>query len=225
MKRVAHEWKNRIEAEYASAALAAECLHWLIVTGQSPELIDTAHRIVRDELDHAELSRQVYLNAGGSIEQVEIDVRRLFIPYRDEADLLARLFMVCADFFCCGETVARPLFRAMLDNAKEPLVETALQQIIKDEARHSAFGWALLDALLEHISDEERALRKTKITQFVDRICQTYSRAQGQDGDPIYTYTGDELAWGLLQPGDYAAISQKCVEETIRPRFTKRGLL
>ena len=51
-RRVHVEWANRVRAEYTSAALAAQALHWGIQCGLPDGLLRTAIRIVGDELDH-----------------------------------------------------------------------------------------------------------------------------------------------------------------------------
>ena len=218
---VAREWGRRVAAEYASAALTAELLHWLFQLGVSPDTLDECHRIVADEQAHAELSRDVVLAAGGSDAAVQIDGALLRIPHLPDAPLLERALHVCADFYCCGETVARPLFREMLRHATVDVAHTALARIAKDEARHSAFGWSLLDELLQRCDDAQRAALRERVASYIQRIASGYGgevQAPRDDIDDV------ERSWGLLAPASYHTLSAQGVDELIRPRFAKHGL-
>ena len=63
--RVVEEWRRRVAAEYGSAGITAQVLTWGIQAGLPAPLLHTAARIVRDELDHAELSHGVVQALGG----------------------------------------------------------------------------------------------------------------------------------------------------------------
>ena len=68
--RVHREWSNRVAAEYRSAAITAQVLHWLISVGADDALVSTCMRIVRDELDHAQLSHDCLVALGGGGQAV-----------------------------------------------------------------------------------------------------------------------------------------------------------
>ncbi|QQR89589.1 MAG: hypothetical protein IPJ88_15550 [Myxococcales bacterium] len=155
LQRVQKEWSARVTAEYRSAALSAQSLHWLIQLGLSPDTIDLGHRIVRDELDHAADSFDVFQAAGGKQRSV-LDPHTLHFKQAGKQPLPFQVLDVAASVFCCGETVAVPLFQAMLKQTTAKDARAALKRIVKDEAVHSAFGWSLLDELLELLKDQGR---------------------------------------------------------------------
>ena len=84
--RVRAEWRNRIAAEYSSAAITQHFVLWLIQIGASPDLIELGLAIVTDELAHAQLSAEVYAEAGGTAAPA-IDRAGLALPRRDELPL------------------------------------------------------------------------------------------------------------------------------------------
>lgn len=215
--RVLREWENRIRAEYCSAGLAANLLHCLIVLGVSPDTIDDCHRIVRDELTHADLSRDVTLAAGGVVQRIEINSKDMSVG---DGPLLQRTLLFIVDFFCCGETIARPLFRAMLANAKQPLAKEVISTIIRDEARHSAFGWIALDELLERADDSLLTILRDQVQTSMVRLRQAY----GSRDQTHALLEKHELSWGLLQRKEYDEITEACISKTLLPRFRDRGL-
>ena len=57
---VKKQWENRVIAEYCSAAISAELLHWSIQLGLSPDIVWKTEQVTREEITHSELSSQVY---------------------------------------------------------------------------------------------------------------------------------------------------------------------
>ncbi|MCP4806921.1 MAG: ferritin-like domain-containing protein [Proteobacteria bacterium] len=216
MRHIQKVWAQRTLAEYRSACLTAELQHWLLVIAVSPDTLDVCHRIVMDEVAHAELSREAFLAAGGDPAALPLARDTLFLPHDVEAPLEYRALSVAADVFCCGETVAVPLFLALREDATEAPAIEALDRIVRDEATHRAFGWTLLDELLERLPDGVVWLQQ-RAPEFVRRIADAY--------DGYGSTTVDQgPEWGLMPPVRYGEITRQCIDEVIRPRFAKRGV-
>jgi hypothetical protein len=215
-ERVRRVWAGRVEAEYRSAAITAQLLHQLIVIGVSPDTLAVAHRIVSDELAHAEASLEV-LRAAGREGIASLNQATLALPVVPGPLELTAL-RTCCKVFCCGETVAVPLFRALRAEAREPLAVAALDRILVDEAVHRAFGWDLLDELLERGGEPIRAAAAAQVEGWIDGLSRAYPI--GPDG-----CSDADKAWGLIPSADYGRIRAQCVQDTIRPWFARRGLL
>jgi len=216
--RIQDTWKRRIVAEYCSAAHTAEFLHWGIQMGLSPDTLEVARRIVGDELAHAELSRVVYLQAGGDPDALSIPPERMLLPFVPDAPVPVRFLVNLLHMFCCGETVAVPLFNALRIPTSQPDADRVLTRILQDEAVHRAFGWDTLDELLELYGDEARQLLRGHTEAAIERI-QTIYTSQNTH------CTDEEAAWGLMPGIRYGEIARTCVDEVIRPRLAQRGLL
>ena len=216
-RRVLSEWRNRAEAEYSSAAVAARVVHNLIATGMPRALIHTGQRIVNDELDHAELSLGVWRALGGEGE-VQVDVTRLTPPEGPPLLLLAQDVLRA---FCVGETVAVPLFAAMREGAEHPAVLSALERILRDEAVHRAFGWDALEALV--------ALDPAGVPPFMaQRLPEALMSCRKAYVVPHTTQirlTPEERGAGLIDLHEYEQIVEACVEESILPRFARLGIM
>lgn len=217
--RVLLEWRNRVAAEYRSAAITAELVHWMIQAGFPDELLDTGLRIVRDELDHARLSHTcLEALAGGEEEPVPLEVGRLQHPPSSEG-LLARLVDGVGQSFCLGETFAVPLFDAMRRHTTHPAAWPVLQRVLQDEAVHRAFGWEALDVLLDLDGPGVRARMAARLPGWLRGFEAAYASQRG--APPL---TEAERAMGLLDGADYAEVHDRCLREDIAPRLARRGI-
>jgi hypothetical protein len=216
--RVRKTWERRVIAEYRSAAISAELLHWLIQIGVSPDTIERCHEIVQEELNHAEMSRAVYLAAGGSLDRIQIPYQQLAYPKEKESPVPLRALSMCTRVFCCGETVAVPLFNALLKHSENKLTDPVLEQIVADEAGHKYFGWTLLDELLELLGEPVKEWLKQRIAGYIEEVRTNYH----SDNDCCVP---EDQAWGLMTGTEYSTITERCITEVIEPRFKARGLL
>jgi hypothetical protein len=219
-ERVRAEWRNRIAAEYGSAAITQHFVLWLIQVGASPDLIDDGLAIVKDELTHAALSAEVHAAAGGTAAPA-IDRAALALPRRPDVALELDLLRAALQVFCLNETVAVPLFSHLRATTTVPVARRALDRILKDEVRHRDFGWACLDWMATTpLAPELPALATAELPRLFAHLEHNYG-GDPAEPDPI---TDGERAWGLAPPRDYAAILAATFERDYRPRFSARGI-
>jgi hypothetical protein len=138
--------------------------------------------------------------------------------------------------FCLGETFAVPLFAAMRERARHPVVAPALVRILADEAIHRQFGWDALDALLAREGDGEGdAVRRhveARLGGWLDGVRDAYApEPPGAPGPPAAPECGDappltdaELDAGLLPLERYRAVFWDTVRGDLRRRFAARGI-
>jgi hypothetical protein len=217
--RVAGEWHNRVVAEYRSAAITAQVLAGSIQFGFPENLQRTAIRIVGDELDHANLSHDAMVALGGAANPVALDWRQLGDPPSPDGPLAGLVDMVMTDF-CCGETLAVPLFARMREGAQEPTARAVLDRVLRDEAVHRAFGWDALDAL---VAIEPKGVRH-RITVKLPAVLQSFQRAYGTAHD-LPPITPAERACGLIDVTEYVSTFEAALTDEILPRFARRGIL
>lgn len=202
-------------AEYRSAAVTAQVLTWGITAGLPAPLLHTATRVVRDELDHAELSHGCLVALGGEDEPIDLSVDALQVPAR--AGLLADLTRVLFREHCLGETLAVPYFAAMRSVATHPAVLPVLERILADEAAHRAFGWNMLDALIAL----EPAVRE-EVARQVPALRATFrAYAEPPDAPPL---SAEERACGLLDNAEYGVLFAQTWEDEVLPRLERRGV-
>lgn len=217
LARVRDEWGRRVVAEYTSAALTSALVCWLVEIGASVDLVRMAHRIVADELEHAELSLAAARAAGGA-EPPVVDRRRLRYAPSAGSPVELDVLRVAVETFCLGETLAVPLFRAMARDATAPEARAALERILRDEARHRAFGWLLLEVLLDGPGgDVLRARARAALPAQLAAIRDAYL-APAPDPTPT------ERAWGLIGPPAYRDALDRTAARWWAPRFRALGL-
>lgn len=218
--RVRDEWRRRVEAEYRSAALTADLTSWLIRAGASPDLLTDGLAITGDELEHARLSHQVFLAAGGTatpdIDESTLGLRRSPAPLVDD---LAR---AAVSVFCLGETIAVPLFSHLRAGCTEPVARAALDQIVRDEVRHRDFGWQLFGWLLELDAGERlRRLVVAELPAWFAELESAYgagrsARLVAAGASPV---DDRDRAWGLAPASEYAEILERAIGRDFAPRF------
>ncbi|MFO0608601.1 MAG: ferritin-like domain-containing protein [Polyangiales bacterium] len=218
---VRRQWLMRVEAEYRSAILTQELTLWLMQAGASPDLLRDGLRIAEDELVHSELSMETYLAAGGD-RGPTLARESLSLPRRPHEPLENDILRAGVDAFCLGETVAVPLFKNLRDGCTVPVARKALDRILRDEVRHRAFGWTLLEWLLETPSGPSlRTVIGRELAHWFGRIRRSYAPAYAVRLD---TVSDVDRAWGLMAPARYAAVVERTWERDWQPRFARLGV-
>ena len=214
------EWRNRIAAEYGSAAITQHFVLWLIQIGASPELIEDGLVIVGDELAHSALSAEVYAAAGGN-EPPAIDRATLGLPRRPDQPLELDVLRAAVQVFCLNETVAVPLFSHLRAGTTVAPARAALDRVLRDEVRHRDFGWACLDWFLTTpMAEHVPGLVAADLPALFGALDHNYGAAPDDDGG----ITDADRAWGLAPPREYATILAATFERDYRPRFAARDI-
>lgn len=217
---VRREWARRVEAEYRSAAITQHLGLWLIQIAASPDLVDDALRIVKDELAHARLSHRVLVSAGGAMA-APIARETLGLRRDPREPLEAAVARACVDVFCLGETVAVPLFKVLREGCTVSVARRALDRVLRDEVRHRDFGWSLLGWLLEQPSAPLiRAVVDRELPTMLARVRRSYAPPRARDNVEI---PAGDRAWGLMPLARYGAILERTVERDYAPRFAAHG--
>jgi 1,2-phenylacetyl-CoA epoxidase catalytic subunit len=218
--RVRAEWRNRVAAEYRSAAVTSALLHKAILAGFPEPLLHTALRIVRDELDHAALSHGVLVELGSRDEPVVLRMDDLLDrPAMSAETVLAELTDSVVRDFCLGETFAVPLFHAMRRPDTDPRVHSVLTRVLADEAIHRQFGWDALDELLARDPAGVRRYVGERLGGWLMAFQQAYA-AEGE-APPL---TEAERAMGLIDLPEYRQAFAEALRDDVGPRFASRGM-
>ncbi len=216
---VRSQWARQVSAEYRSSALAQQLTLWLTQIGASPDLIDSGLRIAHDELDHSRESYEVYRAAGGT-GSVSLQRPRLTNAGSDEP-LELLVLDAAVTVFCLGETVAVPLFRKLRSGCDIAVPRSVLDRIVKDEPRHSSFGWDLLDWLL----DGPCTGREERVQHTLGEGFRGLERAYGNQGTPTApTFPDADRSWGLAPRQEYAEILDTTFHRVWQRRFAAYGI-
>lgn len=217
---VRSQWSRQVTAEYRSSAIAQQLTLWLTQLGASPDLIEAGLRIAQDELDHARESFDVYRAAGGG-GTAALDRATLAFAGDDAVALERKVLEMTVNVFCLGETIAVPLFRHLRSGCDVDEPRSVLDRIVRDEPRHSSFGWDLLDWLLAGpCVGMERDVERILPAGFRE-----LGRAYGTNNATMPPPMPDaDRAWGLAPRREYAEILAATFERIWRPRFGAHGI-
>jgi hypothetical protein len=198
---------------------------WLLQLGFSPDLIRDGLDIVADELDHARLSHDVHVDAGGTgapaIDRGSLSLDATITATAEDLDVAVVLATVRV--FCLGETVAVPLFRHLRSGCTQPTARAALDRIVVDEGRHSSFGWTTLDAMIERWGVERvRSIVAPALPSMIVALDAAYgrgasARAPAESGD-------EDRTWGVVPPSEYEPILHTTATNVWTERFAARGI-
>lgn len=226
-EHVRAEWLRRIEAEYRSAATTQHLTLWLTQLGAPHELIQLGLRVAADELDHARLCADVYLEAEG--QGAPALRRETLCLQRTPGEPLERdLLRVGVEQLCLGETVAVRIFSRMRVQASVPCVRRALDRVLRDEVVHRDFGWTLLDWLLTTpMATAFRQQLSAALPAMLACLRDGYGgRALRRDGLAQLELRRAELprsarAWGLIAELDYLEAFDETVVRDYAPRLSR----
>ena len=148
-------WKERMVSEHASARVFGELVGGMMRAGLPAEETYRVADMVRQELDHASLCAKVLVAIG--VEPVAELPELTHVPgHEDAASPLEAVLRNVISVGCCSETVAVALVATERELAGPRSLRRVLDQILRDEIKHSRFGWRLVSRLAPSLSTRER---------------------------------------------------------------------
>ena len=147
-------WRERMASEHASARVFGALVGGMMKAALPAAEISRVADMVRQELDHAELCAQV-LAALGSEPLAEL-AELAPVPEHADASPLEAILRNVISVGCCSETVAVALVATEREQAGPRPLRRVLDQILRDEIKHSRFGWRLVDRFVPALSPAER---------------------------------------------------------------------
>ena len=147
-------WRERMVSEHASARVFGAMLAPMMRAGLPAAELRRVADMARQELDHAVLCARVLsaLGAPAVHEMPRLDD----VPFHEDASPLEAVVRNAISIGCCSETVAVALVATEREQAGPPAVRRVLDQILRDEVKHSRFGWRLVRCFAPKLSTRER---------------------------------------------------------------------
>jgi len=148
-------WRARMASEYASARVFGALVSGMMNAGLAADETYRVADMVRQELDHARLCARVLASLGASPVAELADLPA--VPEHADATPLEAVLRNIISIGCCSETVAVALVATEREQAGPPPLRRVLDQILRDEIKHSRFGWRLVSRLAPSLSGAELA--------------------------------------------------------------------
>lgn len=148
-------WRSRMVSEHASARVFGSLVGGMMRAGLPADETYRVAEMVRQELDHARLCARVLVALGvapvADLPELED------VPSHADATPLEGVLRNVISIGCCSETVAVALVATEREQAGTPALRRVLDQILRDEIKHSRFGWRLVSRYAPLLSNAERA--------------------------------------------------------------------
>jgi len=212
-------WTVAAFQEHATAAMCGEMVRLLVLARAPLDLIATATRFPLDELVHVELCARLATELGGAVD-LQHDPQ-LVAPSADpDRPVLLATAELAVRVFCVGEAVSVPIIAATWRETTQPLPRAILEIILRDEASHGSFGWAVLDWASDKLEPAWRQHLARVAVETIADLEATWDVLRRSTGSG--SSAGCELGW--LEPRRYLQVAQRALDEHVRAPLRARRL-
>jgi len=219
--RVAASWSALCEDERDSVIAATLVAGDLARLGAPPSILAAAARVIEDEIRHVSVCATVLERLGGAMAEVPAEDRRSNLGNDPSIERRTALALVAG--FGVGEPMSAGWFAAARSACRQPLIHWALTELLRDEARHGAFGIEAGQWVTRHWSDAERQALwpgcVVEMEAFERRLGGPVSENETAAPDP------DDLAVGMLSAQQSCAAAVRAVERWVIPSLARLGVL
>ena len=147
-------WRERMVSEHASARVFGAMLGPMMSAGLPAAELHRVAAMARQELDHAVLCARVLQALG--VPAVHEMPRLDDVPVHEDASPAEAVVRNAISIGCCSETVAVALVATEREHAGPAPLRRVLDQILRDEVKHSRFGWRLVSRMTPSLSRAAR---------------------------------------------------------------------
>ena len=221
MEIVGAEWRARVQAEYRSASVAAEFLSWLLRLGFSSDTVQAGYGLLGNELDHADMTGEVYQALGAEDDPLDVAEGTLVLSQGFKKPTFERLVLACLDVYCIGETLAAALFGAMKQGVAESGPSQVLERVCRDAPGHMLFGWQVLDEAAERDGRRVAEVVAANLPEYFARVERSWGLLPETWIEPVGPH---ELRWGLIPRARYKREFYQAIAEQVLPRLEDRNL-
>lgn len=216
-------WRRRLIQEHQSAAVFSRLLPQLIEAEAPLEYKTTVLRMSMDELHHAAICGDV-LTALGVPPEVNTELRTEPLP--DHADatpaesVLRNIMFVC----CLSETFAVAITAEEREQAREPVIQAAIDRIHSDETLHARFGWIYLAHALPTLGEEALARTNAYLAQAFAYLEKKELEAMPRTAPFAESLIAECSALGVSDTASARELFYETIENVIVPGLQKLGL-
>jgi hypothetical protein len=227
VERARNTWTQIALSEYRAAMSFAEILRLLLEVRAPLDLVGMAGDFVADEASHVEIASRIAMELGGGVS-IDIDTTTMLgTPPSSDTSPLQRAndrMLLTAIHETFSESNAIGTMRA----SRHPLLRSALEQIARDEARHTRIGWLYFDWATDLIDDAERERLADVALGCIEELAtvwqgRTSVAKAGVTSEGFLVEHVHEL--GFLDSETFVARSRACIARDIVPPLAERGIV
>jgi len=221
-------WAARTVAEYRSMVVFGELLARMPEAAMPLEVSCAAARLISDEARHTEYCARLAEALGARADEATVDPLDLRL---DDGSLSAPLFVArwTMGMFCVGEAASVGLLQALAREARDPCVSAVLATLLRDEALHDRFGWALAESIVPRLSDDEREWLGADLALILAHYDRTNGRGMRPDGGSLPDDAPDDdhyagATHGIVAPTRFARAWYDRLDRVILPGLDALGI-
>jgi hypothetical protein len=212
-------WTRAAYQEYRTAIACCAALRALFEARAPLDLIALATRFPLDELVHVELCARMAMECGGGTELV-FDPQHVIVDPDVNASPLQRAAIIATRTFCVGEAISVPLLRGAWRASRHPLPRAVLGRIVKDEAAHGVFGYAVLDWALPNLRAEDVDQLGRAADEAIAALRNQWNELSERPAKPA-----DETdTHGWMRREDYLTLAKRSLQTKVIAPLVDRGI-
>jgi hypothetical protein len=143
---LAAQWRANGQTEHASVAAFAHLTLDLIALGAPPKLVIAAQEDALDEIRHTELCFSLARSIDGRVQSPgAFPAAQVRSGGRPRVIALAQLAVTSLVDGALNEGISARVLARLAKRCEVPAVRETLKEIARDEGRHSAHGWDVLE--------------------------------------------------------------------------------
>ena len=168
LARAAAAWLGLCQDERDSVIAATTVTTDLALLGAPPAILGMAARVIEDEVRHVEVCMRVLGALGANTTATPAQGTRITadaddgVPGGDDDNgdgrraIEVRLARALIARFAVGQSLSAACFATARATAREPLIAWAYTELLRDEARHGAFGARAGEWVIRHWTPAQR---------------------------------------------------------------------
>ena len=157
LTRAVAAWRRFSTDERDSVIVATLVTTDLARLGAPPAILGMAARVIEDQVRHVEVCTRVLEALGADTAITPPEGTRVALSSADQDDdIESRLARALIARFAVGQSLSAACFATARATAREPLIAWAYTELLRDEARHGAFGARAGEWVIRHWSAEQR---------------------------------------------------------------------
>jgi len=236
LARAAAAWLGLCQDERESVIAATMVTTDLARMGAPPAILGMAARVIEDEVRHVEVCMRVLGALGANTTATPAQGTRISaeaegaLPDDDDSGdqgraIEVRLARALIARFAVGQSLSAACFATARATAREPLIAWAYTELLRDEARHGAFGARAGEWVIRHWTP---AQRQTLWSECL-REMQTFEQRVGGPviNAPQIAARGKTAAaaLGLLTPAASCGAVISSIPRWVLPHLARLGVV
>ena len=228
LNRAVKSWQRLCQDERDSVIAATLVTTDLARLGAPTTILGMAARVIEDEIRHVEVCTRVLDNLGANTSITPPQGMRITLGGGggDEDDVVEpRVARALIARFAVGESLSAACFATARANTREPMIAWAYTELLRDEARHGAFGARAGEWVIRHWSPAQRQ------TLWSDCLREMQSFEQRVGGPvmsaPPFSIQRDTAAaaLGLLSPQASCSAVIASIPRWVLPHLARLGVV